>query len=101
MDSSPSRTLRGTNWRTFAILAALAAILAVAFAADALFKPFGISGRAVVDNIGQLLAAVIGSAACAWKATRTANKERRGWTLLALSAGALAIGQGIYAYYYL
>ena len=53
----------------------------------------------MVDNVGQILAALIASAACAWKATRTANKERRGWILLALSTGALAIGQVIYAYY--
>jgi two-component system sensor histidine kinase/response regulator len=99
MDSSPSRTLRGTNWRTFAILAALAAILAVAFAVDALFKPFGLSGRAVVDNLGQLLAAVLGSAACAWKASQTVGKERRGWALLALSAGSWSLGQVAWAYY--
>jgi PAS domain S-box-containing protein len=91
--------LRGTSWRTFAILASLAAIVAAAFAADALFKPFGISGRAVVDNLGQLLASVIGSAACTWKATRTVGKERRGWTLLALSAGSWSLGQVAWAYY--
>jgi PAS domain S-box-containing protein len=99
MASPPSGKGRGTGWRTFAIFAAVAAIAAAAFAADALFKPFGISGRAAVDSAGQLLAAVIASAACAWKATRTAKNERRGWILLALSAGALAIGQVVYAYY--
>jgi PAS domain S-box-containing protein len=99
MRSPPSGKGRRTSWRTFTIFAVVAAIAAAAFAADALFKPFGISGRAIVDGAGQLLAAVIGSAACAWRATRTAKRERRGWTLLALSAGALAIGQVIYTYY--
>ena len=87
------------GWRTFAIFASVAVLAAAAFVVDALFKPFGIDGRALVDNVGQVLAALIGSAACAWKATRTAKKERRAWTLLALSAGALALGQVIYAYY--
>jgi PAS domain S-box-containing protein len=99
MGSPPSSTPRGTNWRTFAIFAAVVAILVVAFAADALFKPFGISGRAIVDNLGQLLASVFGSAACAWKATRTVKKERRGWILLALSAGSWSLGQVAWAYY--
>jgi two-component system, sensor histidine kinase and response regulator len=80
-------------------VASVAAIAAAAFAADAVFKPFGIPGRALVDNLGQLLAAVIGSAACAWKATRTLEKERRGWTLLALSAGSWASGQVAWAFY--
>jgi two-component system, sensor histidine kinase and response regulator len=94
----PSST-RSISWRTFAIVASVAAIAAAAFAADAVFKPFGIPGRALVDNLGQLLAAVIGSAACAWKATRTVEKERRGWTLLALSAGSWASGQVAWAFY--
>jgi PAS domain S-box-containing protein len=99
MGSPTSSARRTIGWRTFAILASLAAFAAAAFAADALFKPFGIDGRAVVDNVGQLLAALIAAAACAWKATQTAKKERRAWTLLALSIGALAIGQVVYAYY--
>jgi len=97
--SQPSGKGLPTGWRTFTIFAGVAAIAVVAFAADAVFKPLGIEGRTAVDSVGQLLAAVIGSAACAWKATRTAKKERRGWTLLSLSAGALALGQVIYAYY--
>jgi len=99
MGSVLSRARLRTEWRTFAFVASLAAIGAAAFAADAVFKPFGIPGRAVVDNLGQLLVAVIGSAACAWKATQTVEKERRGWTLLALSAGAWASGQVAWAYY--
>jgi two-component system sensor histidine kinase/response regulator len=99
MGSQPSANRRGTGWRTFAIVASLAAIAAAAFAGDAVFRPWGVPGRAVVDNLGQLLAAAIGSAACAWKATRTVKRERRGWTLLALSAGAWAMGQVVWAYY--
>ncbi|HEV3310877.1 MAG TPA: hypothetical protein VG815_10205, partial [Chloroflexota bacterium] len=99
MDSPPSSTLRQISWRTFAIFATLAALAAAAFAADALFKPIGLSGRAVVDNLGQLLAAVLGSAACAWKATRTVRKERRAWILLAISAGTWSLGQVAWAYY--
>jgi PAS domain S-box-containing protein len=99
MGSLQSTTPRGTTWRTFGIFAVVVAIAVAAFAADALFKPFGISGRALVDNLGQLLASVFGSAACAWKATRTVKKERRGWTLLALSAGSWSLGQVAWAYY--
>jgi PAS domain S-box-containing protein len=90
---------RSAGWRAFAILAAIAGIAVAAFATDAVFKPLGISGRALMDNVGQILAAAIASSACAWKATTTTKKERRGWIFLALSAGALVIGQLIYAYY--
>jgi two-component system, sensor histidine kinase and response regulator len=99
MGSPPSGMGRRTGWRLFVIAASIAAIAAAAFAADALFKPMGIPGRAVVDNLGQLLAAVMGSAACAWKATQTVGKERRGWTLLAVSAGSWSLGQVGWAYY--
>jgi PAS domain S-box-containing protein len=100
MGAQPSRGIRGIDWRTFTVLASLAVIAAIAFAADAVFKPLGIPGRTVVDNVGQILAAVIASGACAWKATHTAaKKERSGWILLGLSTGALALGQVIYAYY--
>ena len=99
MANQPPGNRRRAGWRTFAIVALVAATAMAAFAADAVFKPFGISGRALVDNWGQLLAAMIGSAACAWKATRTSGRERRGWTLLALSAGAWAMGQVVWAYY--
>src|SRR4029077_5127927 len=87
------------DWRIFTILVSLAVIAAAAFAADAVFKPFGMSGRTVVDNVGQVLAALIASAACAWKATQATKKERSGWILLGLSTLALALGQVIYAYY--
>ena len=99
MGISPSTGRRQADWRSFAIVVSVAAIASASFAADAVFKPWGIEGRALVDNWGQLVAAVIGSAACAWKATRTVKKERRGWTLLALSAGAWAMGQVVWAYY--
>src|ERR1700674_4413587 len=96
---SRTSSKREQNWRTFTIMASLAAIPGGAFAADAVFKPLGIPGRAVVDNLGQLLAAVIGAAGCAWKAKHTAKKERRGWILLALSAGSWGMGQVAWAYY--
>jgi two-component system, sensor histidine kinase and response regulator len=99
MGSQPSGTRLPTGWRPFAVVASLAAIAAAAFAADAVFQPLGSESRGYVDNLGQLLAAVIASGACAWKATRTVRKESVGWTLLALSAGAWAMGQVVWAYY--
>jgi PAS domain S-box-containing protein len=99
MGSQPPSAPRGIDWRTFTILVSIAVIAAAAFAADAVFKPLGLPGRAMVDSVGQILAAVIASVACAWKATRTAKKERTGWILLVLSAGALALGQVVYAFY--
>ncbi|HEX7265405.1 MAG TPA: ATP-binding protein [Candidatus Dormibacteraeota bacterium] len=99
MGPASTVTRRSISWGTFAIFASLAALAITAFAADALFKPFGIEGRSLVDNLGQLLAGVTGSAACAWKATRTVGKERRGWILLSLSAGSWSLGQVAWAYY--
>jgi len=95
----PAVKERPIGWAPFVVFASLAAIAAALFAADAVFKPFGVDGRAVIDNLGQLLAAVVGSAASGWKATRTVGKERRGWILLALSAAAWAAGQVVWAYY--
>jgi PAS domain S-box-containing protein len=99
MGSQAAKIRPGMAWPTFAIVASLAAIASAVFAADAIFKPYGVDGRAVVDNVGQVLGAFIASAACAWKATRTAGKERRGWILMALATASLGLGQLIYAYY--
>lgn len=99
MGSLPAARHRTTGWGAFAIFVSLAAVVVIAFALDAIVKPVGVDGRAVVDNAGQLLAAAIAAAACAWAATRGSGKQRRAWTLLALSAGALGLGQVIYAYY--
>ncbi len=99
MASLPAVKQRTTGWRLYAVFASLAAIAVALFAADAVFKPFGLEGRAEVDNVGQLLSGVLGATTCAWKATRTVGRERRGWAFLALSATSWSLGQVAWAFY--
>lgn len=87
------------RWRTFAIAAAIALAAAAGFTAATIFHPFDAEVQADMDNLGQLFAAASGAAACAWAARQASGKERRGWALLGLSAGAWAIGQLIWTYY--
>lgn len=91
-------TLSGP-WLRFTVAAALAASLASAFGANTILHLFNDAVQADIDNLAQLSAAAIASLACAWTASRSANAERRGWTLLAISAGVWAIGQVIWTYY--
>jgi PAS domain S-box-containing protein len=77
----------------------VAGSLAIAFGANTILHVFSDAVQADIDNLGQLSAAAFASAACAWTASRTAKAERRGWTLLAISAGVWATGQVIWTYY--
>jgi PAS domain S-box-containing protein len=86
-------------WLRFTVAAAVAASLAAAFGANTVLHLFDDTVQADIDNLAQLAAAAIASAVCVWKASCTTKAERRGWTLLAISAGAWAIGQVIWTYY--
>jgi PAS domain S-box-containing protein len=77
----------------------VAGALAIAFGANTILHLFNSAVQADIDNLAQLAAAAIASAACAWTASRSTKAERRGWTLLAISAGVWAIGQVIWTYY--
>jgi two-component system sensor histidine kinase/response regulator len=87
------------NWLRFGIAAAVAALLGFAFAANTIHHLFNDEVQALVDNLGQLSAAAVASVLCAWTASRTTRAERRGWTLLAVSAGIWALGQVVWSYY--
>ena len=52
-----------------------------------------------VDDYGELVAAALAAAACAWAAAGTTGRIRRGWVLLALATGAWALGQTAWSYY--
>lgn len=87
------------QWLTFAIAAAVAGFVGFAFAANTIHHFFNDEIQALADNLGQLSAAAVASALCAWTASRTTKAERRGWALLAVSAGVWALGQVIWSYY--
>ena len=87
------------SWLRFGIAAAVAALLGFAFAANTIHHLFSDEVQALIDNLGQLSAAAIASVLCAWTASRTIRAERRGWALLAISAGVWALGQVVWSYY--
>jgi hypothetical protein len=95
--TSPLRRLRG--WSVFALAAGAAIMATVAFMAILGFQPGGEKVAIAVDDIGEALAALAAACACAWTASRSDGKLRRGWALLAASAAEWGIGEIIWSVY--
>ena len=95
--TAPPRRLRG--WSVFALAAGAAIMATVAFMAILGFQPGGEKVAIAVDDIGEALAALAAAGACAWTASRSDGKLRRGWALLAASAAAWGIGEIIWSVY--
>ena len=51
------------------------------------------------DDIGEMVAALIGTVACGWAARAAAGRVRRGWTLMALATLSWAAGEAVWTYY--
>jgi len=51
-----------------------------------------------VDDLGQLLAAAVGSGLCLWAARVAGGDRRRGWLLLGLAALSWALGELVWSY---
>jgi hypothetical protein len=55
-------------------------------------------GRAI-DDLGQLVAAMIGSAVSGWRSRRTVGRISRSWLFLSLGTGSWAVGEIVWSYY--
>ena len=63
---------------------------------------FDIGGARVaghVDNLGELVAALVAAVACGTRTRRETGSSRRGWALLAASSAVWGLGQAVWTYY--
>jgi diguanylate cyclase len=92
-------TSRTFGWNEFALAAAAATALAVASVLILGFEPGGERLAIAVDDFGSAVAALLAAAACAWTSRRSEGRFRRGWALMAASAGAWCIGELVWSMY--
>src|ERR1700692_3198904 len=90
---------RTLGWNEFALACAGATAAAIAIVLILGFNLGGDRFAIGVDDIGEALAALIAAAACAWTASRSIGRFRRGWALMAASAAAWSIGEFIWSAY--
>jgi hypothetical protein len=81
-------------WRT----AGLFGLLTVAFVVCISFSVGGAWFANAVDDLGELVAALVAAGACA-AASRRVGSSRRGWSLMAWSSLSWACGEAIWSYY--
>ena len=92
-------SIRPSGWKVFAIAAAAATASTVAFAVVVGSQLGGDRFVTAVDDIGEAVAALIAAAACAWTASRSMGRFRRGWALLAASAAVWCLGEIVWSIY--
>jgi hypothetical protein len=90
---------RAFGWREFAVAAAAATAATVAFVVIVGFQFGGQSFVIAVDDFGEAVAALVAAAACAWTASRSEGRFRRGWALMAASAAVWGIGEIVWSVY--
>src|SRR5260370_12723648 len=88
-----------TRTRKFAAAAAVVLVASIVYAFILKTGVFGARPVTIIDDLGEAVAAAIASAACAWAATRASGRERLGWTLMSISTGLWAAGEGGWSYY--
>ena len=77
----------------------LCALLLVAFFVDLRLQPEGARVTRAVDDLTQLTAAAIASAAAFWRVSRSQGRFRTSWLLIGLGAGIWALGEAVWSYY--
>lgn len=90
---------RTLGWKEFAVAAVGAIALTIGFVVILGSQLGGERLDIAVDDIGEGVAALIAAAACAWTASRSEGRFRRGWALLAASAATWGIGESIWSLY--
>lgn len=85
--------------RTFAVLVAAVVVGSIVYALNIRFVLLGDKGVTAVDDLGEAFAAATASAACMWAASRSHEKDRLGWSLMAISAGLWAAGEVAWSVY--
>ena len=100
---TPSATaIRGfgfRSWRAFAIAAAAAGALAIAFIVLTVLRIGGDQATVAVDDIGEAVAAAIAAASCGLAARRTTSRARLAWGFFAASAASWAVGEVVWSVY--
>ncbi len=61
-------------------------------------QPGGPTTARAVDDVGQLLAALVASVACAWRWQRSPGRLGRPWLLLSLGTGAWCAGEAVWSW---
>jgi len=87
------------DWRAFAIAAAAAAVLAVAFVAWTALRIGGDEATVAVDDIGEAVAALIAAVSCGLAAARTSHRTRLAWAFFAASAASWGVGEVVWSVY--
>lgn len=89
----------GISSRRFAALIALAVAVSATFFIWLLLVIGGAKVTTAVDDLGEMVAALVAAAACSPAARREAGYVRRGWLLLGLSSLSWGVGEAIWSYY--
>ena len=97
-ESMPRTRFHTSGGRRFAVAAAVAALLSVAFTVWVGFKIGGDRSVTFVDDIGEAVAALIAAASCGYASWRATSRMRIAWALLAASALSWGIGEVIWSY---
>jgi len=84
--------------RGFRMIAWLFAALTVVFLACVTFRVGGARTADAVDDVGELVAALVSAAAC-MAAARMQRRAQAGWAFLAVSSFAWACGEAMWCYY--
>ncbi len=88
-----------TRKRIYLSAAVVVLLASIAYALILKTGVFGDRAVTIIDDLGEALAAAIGSAACLWASRRAAGKERLGWTLMSVSTGVWSAGELVWSYY--
>jgi hypothetical protein len=87
------------GWKQFSVTGAAATTSTVGFVVILGFQLGGERFVIAVGDIGEGVAALIAAAACAWTASRSKGRFRRGWALIAASAASWCIGEVVWSLY--
>jgi diguanylate cyclase (GGDEF)-like protein len=92
--------MRRRTYAPPAVVLSVGALGAVAlFLVVVRLHPGGPVAARGIDDIGQLLAAVIATVAAGWRSRHSAPRAARAWLLLAVATGCWALGEAAWSYY--
>jgi diguanylate cyclase (GGDEF)-like protein len=90
--------LQTKHWRLGAVVCAVATAVFLVFM---LFNPLGADFTTWLDDVGEGVAAAIGSACCFAVAHKSSGKFRLAWYQLGAASASWAIGEGVWCWYQL
>src|SRR5437588_2010077 len=85
--------------RPLAVAAALAALASLSLAAILQFPILSAPLVSAIDDVGEVVAALIAASACAWAARRSSGRTRLAWSLMSISAAGWAAGDAAWTAY--